>query len=124
VDREPGVRFVLGIAHLDGQLELVSERLTAAKGLAGVRVGVLALPQELGKGIELLAELVELGGGLELALVGAALPQDVLRLFRARPEVGRRRLLFQTCERAPRGVEIKDSPEATKAAPRRPLEKK
>jgi hypothetical protein len=124
VNREPRVRFILGIAHFDGELELVAERRPAAKGLAGVAVGVLALPQELGERIELFPELVELGGGLELAFVGTALAEDVLSLFRARPEIGRRRFFFQTFERAPRGVQIKDSPEATKAAPRRPSGRK
>src|SRR6185436_19003547 len=102
-----------------GELELVGERGGRGQALAGVRLGRLAFAEELGQGVELLADLVQLRRRVELALVGPALAQRLLGFLGTGPEIRRGRLLPQTVERAPRGVEIKDSRGATEAAPRR-----
>jgi hypothetical protein len=83
----------------------------------------LSLAQQLGKGFELPAEIVEPLDGLQLLLEAAGLTENVLGFLGAGPEVGRRRLLSQLLERAPRSVLIKGSPEAPRGAPRRPTEK-
>ena len=65
-------------------------------------------------------ELVEFPRRLEPPLMGADLAQGRLGLLLAGPEIGGARLLPQFLERAPRGVEIKDSRGATGVVPRRP----
>jgi hypothetical protein len=118
VDREPSVVGVLGRAHLDRELELVGERGRGLEGLARLGVGRLALAEELGQGLELALQLVEALRRGELALVNLRLAENVLGGLGLRPEIGGRGLLLQTGERAPRGVQIKGSPEAPSGAPR------
>jgi hypothetical protein len=120
VDREPGVLGVLGSSHLDGELQLVGERGRGAQRVAGLGLGGLAFPQQLGEGFELAPEVVEALDRLDLFLEAAGLPEDLLGLFGLRPEIGGGGLLPQLRERAPRGVLIKGSPEAPRGAPRRP----
>ncbi len=119
VDHHPRVLRVLGSAHLDGELELVRECSRGAHGFARVRLGRFSLAEQVAQGLELFGELVQLRRRLDRLLVAAGALQDRLRLFGARPEVGSRGLFFQLVERAPRGVEIKDSPEAPRGVPRR-----
>src|SRR5207244_10747901 len=106
--------------HLAGKLEVVGEGAGRRERLPGLLLGRLALPQQLGQGLQVAAKVVEAFGRVELLLESARLPQDLLGLLGAGPEVRRRGLLPQTRKRAPRRVQIKDSPEAPRGAPRRP----
>jgi hypothetical protein len=119
VDHDPRVGLILGVAHLDRELELVAEYARLAERFASVAVGVLALAEELRERVELVLELVERLRRLELALVAPDLAKDVLGLLGPGPEIRSGRLLPQSVERAPRSVEIKGSPGAKRAAPRR-----
>ena len=119
VDHQPGVLRVLGRAHLDGELQVVGERGGGLQRLARVRLGRLSLLQQLGEGQSSSRSSSRRSAGLELSFVDAALPEDLLRFFGAGPEIGGGGLLPQAFERAPRGVGIKDSREATGVAPRR-----
>jgi hypothetical protein len=98
---------------------LVREGGGDGQGIAGLGLRRLPLAQELGKGFELSTEVVQTLDRLDPLLVTPGLAEDVLGFLRLRPEIRRRRLLPQSRERAPRGVLIKDSPEARRGAPRR-----
>jgi hypothetical protein len=119
VDHHPGVLRVLGRAHFDGELEVVGELASGSQRFAGVRLRRLSFAQEVGDRRELVGELVQALDGFESPLVGADLPEGLLRFVGPRPEVRRRRFLLQLFERAPRGVAIKDSPGAQRGVPRR-----
>ena len=85
----------------------------AAQRLAGVGLGGLALAQQLGERVELALRSSSSRSAVSSFFSWAArLAEDLLRLLRPRPEVGRGGFLPQSVERAPRGVEIKDSREA------------
>jgi hypothetical protein len=119
VDHDPGVPGILRRSHFDRQFQLVGERGDSAQGFAGVRFRGLSLLEQLGERVELPGEIVEAADRIELPLVGTALPEDFLGLFRPCPEIRGGSLSPQLFERAPRGVLIKGSPEATGVAPRR-----
>ena len=119
VDREPRVAGVFGSAHLDGQLELVGEARGGLERFPRLVLGGLPFPQQLPERLELLAELVEPLCGGQPPLEAARLTQRLLGRFRLGPEVGGCGLLPQIRERAPRGVQIKDSPGAPRGVPRR-----
>ena len=121
VDRQPGVLGVLGRAHLDGELELVGERRRPPRATrarprrpARLRAGARRAPR------------ARPGGRRDARRVSSFFSKA--RVWRRiscassgrDQKSGRRRLLPQALERAPRGVLIKDSPEAPRGAPRRP----
>ena len=104
MDEGPGVPGVFRGAHLDRGLQLVGELAGSPEGLPRVRLGRLPLPEQFGESLELVAELVEPPGSLDLLLLASALTQDFLGFLGPGPEVRGGGLLPQAFERAPRGV--------------------
>ncbi len=121
MDREPRVLGVVRRRHLHGQLELVRESPGRRERLPGLPFGGLALPQQLAQGVERRPRQDSRRAAVSsLRSKVAHLPLNLLGFFGAGPEVRGRSLLSQAVERAPRGVQIKGSPEALRGAPRRP----
>ncbi|HLN58284.1 MAG TPA: hypothetical protein VK416_06960, partial [Thermoanaerobaculia bacterium] len=103
----------------DRQFQFVGERGRSAQCFAGVRFRRFSFLKQFGERVELPGEIVQAADRVEFPLVGTALPEDFLGLLRPRPKIRGGSFSPQLFERAPRGVLIKGSPEATGVAPRR-----